>query len=307
MKGILICIVFFALFFNTNMAISTTISIKEVLTIKTGNKNDAIANQFIETTLEPYNGFAIDSTKNIFISDTLKNRVLRFSKEGFFELTNQGSSFFPESLCLIDNSIYVHNLEKQEVVIFSENGKVLKSYNPSAALENAFKKIQILSLTCNKTTFKVAFELINKTKHRTRLVYQDTYDQNLNIIERKIFQNQAAYYSSLEKDNAFVPYFEDLHGNLYGYPIIREWYGKFLPLQKYSPKGDLLFTIDGKLLTNYLEYNVYDYYTARNINWLVLKGKDFLIVNWYVDTFGVVYALLANQDYLKVIQIDIKT
>jgi hypothetical protein len=297
-----------ALFYTGQSSASNSVTVREVLSIKTGNGPNNIGNQFVHIRLEPFNGFAVDSKVNILISDTMNHRIMRFSKEGKlldrFTVDNT-SPFLPESLCLIeDDVIYVHDTEKHEIIVFSSSGKVLRSYSPGSVFENEKKRVPVISLTCSKTTIKVVFG-VDKIK-RISPVYLDEYDQQFKLIDRKLFDDQVDYYNGLEETNkVFEKHFEDSKGNMYGYPIVKDWYGKFLPLQKYSPTGVLLSTIDGKLLTKNTKYKVYDYYTTtQNIDWIDMKGRDCMIVNWYVTPSGIIYALIANTDYVKVLQIE---
>lgn len=283
------------------------ISVHEVLSINTGKKPDNIGNQFMWANLEPFNGFGVDSKGNILISDTKNHRIMRFSKEAKLPdllTANDSSLFLPDSLCLTgDDSIYTHNPRKQEIIVFSPSGKTLRSYRPGSVLENNKKRVPIISLTCGKATIKIAFGI--QEPKTIRPVYEDEYDQQFKLVSRKVYNDQVAYYNALEESSrTFEKHFEDSKGYMYGYPIVKDWYGKFLPLQKYSSAGVLLITIDGKLLTEYTRYKVFDYYTTRNIDWTEMKGSDFMIVNWHVTSDGTIYVLLANRDHVKVLRIE---
>ncbi|RJQ53425.1 MAG: hypothetical protein C4526_06575 [Nitrospiraceae bacterium] len=280
--------------------------VSELLSVKVGDDTDDIKNQFVGATIDPYEGFVVDTKGNIFISDTFNYRILLFSKEaklsGFYTIKNK-SSFLPESLCLTeDGRLYVHNSEKEEIIVFSPDRKALKSYNPASAFKYKYEQYHILSLSCNKMIVKVLF-FINDLKIVT--AYLDVYDQEFNLISKKIFYgNRGDIYEAMEKSiHGFERHFEDLYGNIYGYPLERDWIGKSLPLKMYSAQGVLLRTIDGPLLTRHTQYNVYDYYTKK-VGLGEMKGKDFLIVNWHVTPSGSIYTLIANTEYVKVLKIE---
>jgi hypothetical protein len=282
-------------------------SAHEILSVKIGEGTDNIRNQFVGAEPFTFDGFIVDIKGNIYISDTLNHRVMRFRKERglpTFFTVNDTSSFYPESLCLTeDGVVYVHNSGKQEMIAFSPDGKVLKFYNPASVSEYKDKKHYILSLTCNTMTVRVLF-FINDPKINSP-TYQDEYDHNFKLISRKVFYgDRSSYYEAIEKSiHGFEKHFEDSRGNKYGYPLEKNWDGKFLPLQKYSDKGTLLKTIDGALLTRHTKYNVYDYYTMK-IGLPDMKGKDFIIANWHVTPSGGIYALIANTEYVKVLKIE---
>jgi hypothetical protein len=295
------------LFYTGLSSAKDSLKAREVLSIKTGNGADNIGNQFVWVNLEPFNGFLVDFKGDILISDTMNHRIMRFSKEGRlldrFTVDNI-SRFLPDSICVDkDNVVYAHNLEKQEIIVFSPSGEVLRTYNPASAFEYKYKIVPIISLSCERVMIKVVFGV--QEPKIIRPVYQDEYDQNFKLNSRRIFEDQVAYYNAVEETNrAFERRFEDLQGNIYGYPIVKEWYGKFLPLQKHLPAGILLSKIDGALLSKHTKYKVYDYYTTRNIDWTEMKGNDFMIVNWHVTPSGGIYALIANTEYVKVLKID---
>lgn len=287
---------------------ASAMQITEVLSVRTGKGPDNIGNQFVEVPLEPFNGFAVDTKENILISDTRNSRVMVFSKDkkkpDLFTPAKDMSLFIPQSLCLDEEDVvYVHNTGEEEIIVFSPSGNVLRSYRPALDFEGKHKKVPIIYLTCGGSTVKIVFGI--KQPKTISPVFQDEYDKNFKRINRKVFDNEVSYYNMLEETNkSFEKHFEDLYGNIYGYPFVKDWYGKFLPLIKYSPDGTQLGTIDGTLLTKNTQYKVYDYYTGRNIDWLKMKGKYFLIVNWYVTPSGTIYVLLANNDYVKVLKIN---
>jgi hypothetical protein len=291
---------------------SNSLSVREVLSVNTGDESSNIKNQFVGATTEPYDGFAVDSKGNILISDTVNHRIMRFSKEAKLSdllIGKDRSLFWPLNLCLTeDDVLYVQSLEKKEevIIVFSPDGKVLKSFKPASISEFKNKEHHIMSLTCSKMTVTALIGIGNKINDPT---YLDEYDQNLNLINRKVFYGyRGGIYEEIDKSiQRFEKHFEDSHGNKYGYPLERDWYGKFLPLQKYSPEGKLLSTIDGPLLTKHTKYKVYDYYTGRNklvLDLQYMKKNDYMIATWYVTPSGVIYALIANTEYVKVLKIE---
>lgn len=305
---ILHILIAFALFHPCIIYADSVLNVQEVLSINIGKGPDNIGNQFkgMGVNLDPFNGFVFDSKGNILISDTRNHRIMRFSKGAkspdLFTISNDVSLFFPDSLCLTgDDTIFTHNPKQGEIINFSSNGKHLKSYAPSVNPENKRKHAIISSITCGKETIKIVF---SEGSYMKDPVYQDEYNQDFRLISRKIYDNKEDYNNALREINKlFEKHFEDSKGNMYGYPFEKTWYGKFLPLQKYSSQEVLLFTIDGNLLTEKTKYKVYDYYTMKPF-WIELKGSEFLIVNWYVIPSGVIYVLLANNDYVKVLRID---
>ncbi len=291
--------------------IASAMLINEVLSIETGKRLNNIGNQFVTLALEPYNGFTVDSKGNIFISDTEKSRIIRFTAEtkllDMFTLAST-HPFSPGSICIDeDGNLYVHNTNKYEIIVFSQKGTILRSFHPSdIGFEHKYKNVPIMALSCSQKNIEIVFGV--KESKMIRHVYQDEYDQDFNLKNRRIFDDEVAYYDELRGiGKKFEKHFEDGHGNIYGYPVVKRWYGKFLPLQKYSAGGILLNTLDSTLLTKHTEYKIYDYYTGRNKLGLALSSniaKDFMIVNWYVTPSGTIYVLLANNDYLKVLRIE---
>ena len=306
-----LCIMVLAIFSMSGAIFaSTRQNVREILSIKTGKGLGNIGNQFFWVNLEPFNGFVIDSKGDIIISDGVNHRIMRFSKEGklIARLTlGEKPPFYPDSLCLDgDENLYVHNLESQEIVAFSPDGKVLSTYSPASVLEHKDKRIKIISHKCGKSMIKLTFGFYGPKTLEP--VYVDEYDQHFKLLKREIYNDAASYYESLLESSSksgFEKHFEDSNGNQYGYEIVYDWYGKFLPLRKYSSSGSPLDTFSGLFLTKLTRYKVYDYYTIRatEIDWTELKGNNLLIVNWYVSPNGIIYALLANRDYVKVLRI----
>ncbi len=291
-------------------AIASAMLINEVLSIETGKRSNNIGNQFMALALEPYNGFAVDSKGNILISDTVKSRIMRFTdKAKLFDTFTLESThpFSPGSICLDENDIiYAHNTSNHEIIGFSKKGTILKTFYPAdIVFELKHKNVPIMVLSCSRRIIEIVYGV--KESKMIRPVYQDEYDQDFKLKNRRIFDDEVAYYSELRgMGKKFEKHFEDEYGNIYGYPIVKNWYGKFLPLQKYSASGVLLSTLDSTLLTKHMGYKIYDYYTGRDKLGLGLSGnigKDFMIVNWYVTPSGVIYVLLANNDYIKVLRI----
>lgn len=307
-KTVLISAIIIVLF---QSAMASAMLINEVVSIEIGKRFNNIGNQFVAFALEPYNGFAVDSKGNILISDSVKSRILRFiDKTKLFDTFTPEHThpFSPGRICLDENDIiYAHNTSNHEILVFSQKGAILRSFNPAnSVFEHKHKNVPIMTISCSKRTIEIVYG-VNESK-MIHPVYQDEYDQDFKLKNRRIFDDEVAYYSELRGiEKKFEKHFEDAKGNSYGYPIVNNWYGKFLPLQKYSAGGSLLSTLDSVLLKKHTKYKIYDYYTGRNKLGLGLSdniGKDFMIVNWYVTPSGVVYVLLANNDYVKVLRIE---
>lgn len=312
-QSILLSISMFILLFHVEKTLAANpLHVYEVLSHNTGTGASNVVNQFADVTLDPYNGFAVDSKGSILISDTLNFRILHFSKDAL-ELQpitlNKDALFYPQNICLCDGDmLFVHNTGKQEIVAISSTGEVLSTFSPASVFEaNKYKSVPIISLSCGKTMIKVVFGGYEGKGKPISPVYEDEYDQHFKLVNRRKFSDNAAYYKAVrEADQVVDKRFTDAREYTYGYPVVQDWYGKFLPLLKYSREGKLLNTIDGPFLTKHTSYSIYDYYTGRDImerGWGKLRGREFLIVNWYVTPSGTIYALLANNDSIKVLRI----
>ncbi len=285
-------------------------SAHEILTIKTGNGPDNIGNQFAGAPTEPYNGFGVDSQGNIFISDIVHSSILKFSSKGksakiFY--WNRRSSFLPGLLCIDNNNIlYVHNEKEQEIVAISPNGNVIKRFNPQSAFEYKSKEVPILSLACRGSNISISFGI--QEQNTIKPVYQDSYNNNFDLISRQTYESQEAYFESIRRAGRPIEtIFEDARGYKYGYPVVKDWYGKYLPLIVYSNDGKLLITLDGSSLTKITRYDILDYFSGREkigLNLKYIKGNSFMIVNGHVTRSGAIYVLVANNDRLKVFRVD---
>jgi len=137
-------------------------------------------------------------------------------------------------------------------------------------------------------------------------VHLDKYDLRFNLVDRILFSDDKEYSGAVEKKHLIGDYWEvfrDGVGNRYCYPVIQSdvKLRKFLPLVKLSASGDPAYRLDGKWLSEKLRYKIHNF--PDNVGWGKYRGKEFLIVNWYVTPDGTIYALLANNDYVKVLKI----
>jgi hypothetical protein len=311
-RNILFITTIITLFYSGYLLANAKIIVCEVLSIKTGENINYIGNQFANDYIRPFNGFAVDSKGNILISDIMNARIMRFTKGGkpleVISVQNNNEDFWPESICVDkDDNLYVHNSLKNEIVMFQTNGKVLFPFNTSSVFNHTkYNYVPIISLSSNEDHIVVAY---GPQPHKViQPVYVDEYNKEFNLISRKVYDDELIYSDS-KKDTSkkFEKHFEDSKGNVYGYPVVEHWYGKFLPLQKYSSTGVLLNTIDGKILTEKTKIKIFDYFTRpKDHSWIDVEGQEFMIVNWYVYSNGDINALLANKDYVKVLRIEEK-
>jgi len=298
--------------------------VHEIISVKTGNRPWDIGNQFGGGRklgyLRPFEGFVVDSKGNIFIEDPVNERIQRFSNKGKFlnSLTlgwrrKNSPPFLPRYMCLDkEDNVYVHETEMEQIIVFSPEGKIIRRFYPGYdVFESLYRKVPIISLMCKYEKIIIAFG-IARLKGKVRPIYVNEYDLNFKLIKEEIIDEEAFVSESMilwpkkDKflDDGFVNIFEDIRGYRYSYRIEKDWYGKFLPLVKHSSKGDYLYEIDGDFLSKKTGYKVYDYYLIQQRGgWGDLRGKELLIVNWYVTPDGTIYALLANNDYIKVIKI----
>lgn len=161
----------------------------------------------------------------------------------------------------------------------------------------------IVSLSCNGAVIRVAFGI--EGPKMVAPIYEDQYDEDFKLLNRKVFEDIVVYFTLL-KEAASGMIFEDMRGNKYGQPLVKDWYQKYLPLTIYSPGGDMTGTIDGTWLTQHTKYQVVDYFSKGvKLSFYLreMKGKRFIIVNWHVTPAGTIYCLLANNDQVKVIEI----
>lgn len=282
----------------------------EVLSVRTGSGVDNVGNQFGRgVIIDPFNGFAVDSKGNIFISDPVNSRILKFSSRGLlldWLRFPDRPRFLPNEICINgENLLYVYDTRYHDIVVFSSSGSIANIFSPGTTVGESNADITVISLNCTRAHgITVTFGIEGKKGVGT--VYRDEYDGKFNVVARQRFESEKAYYVFFaESEQGIKRVFRDRQGNTYGHIWVPDWYGKFLPLNKYSSRGDLLGTIDGELLTRQTGYNVYDYHKmTRGGGFGGLAGRDLLIVNWYVTGSGDIYTLLANNDYVKVLRIE---
>jgi hypothetical protein len=319
--GVLVLIVSFGIWGHAEPADS--LEVREVLSIKTGNLPGEIGNQLFHGKQVPvdnkiYAGFAVDSKGTMFVSDRIKSRVLRYSRSGKAlaplaagKANPEACEFFwPSEICLDGNDrVYVHDLHEERIRTFEAKGEGrMRVYSPNfKAFDNIYRSVPIIGMACGEDSIRVAFG-VRKARGKLEPVYEDTYNRQFGLAERKVFEDEGTYRKAkadAEPDPGFVVTFTDSKKNRYAYPLVSDPVADFLPLSKHSPDGTLLWTIDGAYLSRKTQYKVYDYFSLDNVKvgWTVAKGKEMLIVNWYVSGKGVVYVLLANNDYVKVLSL----
>ena len=301
--------------FNERIQATNSLLVEEVLSIKTGKGTHLIGKQFggKQTYQNPYEGFAVNSQSDILIDDIVNMRIIRFSKtRKILTPLKRVSEFWPGKIC-IDGSdkIYVYEKSMEEVIVFSNdaNARISKTFNPGLKyFENIYRSVPILFMKCKKDKIILVYGINRPVRGIIEPVYADQYDLNFNLLERREYENDVVYQRTVEEEQpikGFIEKFEDNGGKKYCQPIVKNWDGRFLPLLGYSADGRLLYKIDGEWLTKQTRYKVFDYYNLNlPVNyWQLLKGNELLIVNWYVTPDGVIYVLLANNDYVKALKI----
>jgi hypothetical protein len=299
-----------------NAESTSSLKLHEVLTARVGKGTTDIGDQFGGgekfISSSPFQGFVVTSNDEILISDTVNGRIQRFSQDGkhlgSYSLgitKNKDPFFLPGQICADERqNIYVHEKKLERIVAFSHLGTISGTYSPGhKVFESLYRQVPIISMKCEKDRIILAFG-IDRIRGGVQPVYVDQYDLFFKLIGRKIFENEAAYYKAKEEEQpiaGFLTNFEDSNGNKYSYPIEKDSSGKFMPLVKHSREGLLLYRIDARWLSQRTKYKVHDYLDLEG--WGAFRGKDLLIVNWYVTLDGTIYGLLANNDYVKVLRI----
>jgi len=293
-----------------------SLKLREVLSARVGKRTTDFGDQFgggkkfISST--PFEGFAVTAKGEILISDTVNARIQHFSQEGkplesyiLGIRENKDPFFLPGQICADEKqNIYVHEKKLERIVVFSPLGMMSGTYSPGhKAFESLYRQVPIISMKCDRDRIILAFG-IDRIRGGVQPVYLDEYDLSFKLIKRMIFETEADYYSVEEEGQpirGFLTTFEDYKGNRYSFPIGRDSKGKFMPLVKHSREGLLLYKIDAKWLSQGTKYEVHDYLSMDG--WGAFRGKDLLIVNWYVTADGSIYALIANNDHVKVLKI----
>jgi hypothetical protein len=303
-----------ALIMTDSLAVSS-LRVEEVLSVKTGKAPREIGNQFgggvTVYNLDPFDGFSVDSKGNILIEDRENGRIQVYSKKGKFihSIGFQGKTptFSPRGICLSSrDDIYVHNIAREEILVFSKTSlEVIRLFNPGAGVfSSLYRKVPIISLECHDEDVTVAYGIdrIDEIKP----IYVDQYDLEFRLIKRTIFDEDRDYDKEVEKEHLIKGSwraFRDVAGNAYCYPVTPTdtKLRKFQPLVKLSASGDIICTLDGEWLSRRTGYVVRTYPSIDG--WGKYRGRQFLVINWYVTNDGAIYCLLANNDYVKVLRI----
>ncbi|MCP2604609.1 6-bladed beta-propeller [Candidatus Aminicenantes bacterium AH-873-B07] len=198
-------------------------------------------------------GFAIDEKENIYILDAGNGRIQKYNKNGKYikTISQKGEGpeelFFPISIKILNNKIFVYDLRTRRIIKFNLDGKLIDSFR----VEEFFDLIEFdnqENIYCMKSKYEgdTGYSILSKydPKGNFKINISDKIPFPFLATKEKRRQTKGGIFTGI----ALVPLFGshilftlDKNNNIYiGYP-----YNSY-EIIKYSSNGKKLLTIKRK-------------------------------------------------------------